>query len=47
MKEGNTVVKESDELMVEWPIGMMLVENGEKFGESFLMLTGLATKHPF
>ncbi|KAK0442114.1 S-adenosyl-L-methionine-dependent methyltransferase [Armillaria borealis] len=29
-KEGNTAVEESDELMVEWPIGMMLVKKGEK-----------------
>ncbi|KAK0232110.1 S-adenosyl-L-methionine-dependent methyltransferase [Armillaria nabsnona] len=29
-KEGNTAVEESDELMVEWPIGMILVKKGEK-----------------
>ncbi|KAK0192066.1 S-adenosyl-L-methionine-dependent methyltransferase [Armillaria mellea] len=29
-KEGNAAVEESDELMVEWPIGMMLVKKGQK-----------------
>ncbi len=46
-KGRNTTVKELDELMVEWLIGMILVENGEIFDESFLMLTGLVSKHPF
>ncbi|KAK0449630.1 S-adenosyl-L-methionine-dependent methyltransferase [Desarmillaria tabescens] len=30
VKEGSTAVEESDELMVEWPIGMILVKKGEK-----------------